>query len=551
MQGTDHNGTPTPPDADFELIAESIPQIVWMAAPDGSTQYFNQRATAYTGVPREANNGWNWLALIHPDDVARTARAWREGVAREAPYAIEYRLRRRDGEFRWHACSAAPVRNRRGEVIKWIATVTDIEDQHRIEQSLRAAQRLTAESLSLLKTLQSTAPIGLGFVDVDFRLVHLNEALAETNGIPIDRQVGRTLAEVIPELWPELGPVYKAVLETGQAVVNRETTGELRGDPGRVHTWLTSFYPVRVEADVIGIGIIVVEITERKEMELKLKHMSEHDPLTGIPNRRKLLLELERVLRHAARYDHAGAVLMLDVDNFKWTNDSNGHAAGDRLLSSVAQVLKCRFRETDIVARIGGDEFAVVLPEVTKEQALTVALELRALLRERPTGPPVHVSIGIALFGGKEALTADDVLGAADIAMYQVKEAGGDWAAVYNGQLGELLSRVKHVREALAENRFVLHAQPIIDLRTDTVAHRELLIRMLSDTGEIIPPGDFLPIAERFSLVGEIDRWVIGEALALALHQPLTVNLSGRSVGDQRILTAVEEAIARVSSPLT
>ena len=306
MQGTDHNGTPTPPDADFELIAESIPQIVWMAAPDGSTQYFNQRGTAYTGVPREANNGWTWLALIHPDDVDRTARAWREAVAREAPYAIEYRLRRRDGEFRWHACSAAPVRNRRGEVIKWIATVTDIEDQHRIEQSLRAAQRLTAESLSLLKTLQSSAPIGLGFVDVDFRLVHLNEALAETNGIPIDRQVGRTLAEVIPELWPELGPVYKAVLETGQAVVNRETTGELRGDPGRVHTWLTSFYPVRVEADVIGIGIIVVEITERKEMELKLKHMSEHDPLTGIPNRRKLLLELERVLRHAARYDHDG-----------------------------------------------------------------------------------------------------------------------------------------------------------------------------------------------------------------------------------------------------
>ena len=106
MRGTDHNGTPTPPNADFELIAESIPQIVWTAGADGATDYFNQRGTDYTGLPRDANNGWGWLALIHPDDAGRTEGAWRDAVECEAPYAIEYRLRSKDGVYRWHECRA-------------------------------------------------------------------------------------------------------------------------------------------------------------------------------------------------------------------------------------------------------------------------------------------------------------------------------------------------------------------------------------------------------------------------------------------------------------
>src|SRR5947209_1713195 len=98
-------------DADFELIAESIPQVVFMAAPDGTTEYFNQRGTEYTGLPPVASDGWNWLALLHPEDAERTERTWRDAVKRGAPYGVEYRLRRSDGEFRWHECRALPVRN--------------------------------------------------------------------------------------------------------------------------------------------------------------------------------------------------------------------------------------------------------------------------------------------------------------------------------------------------------------------------------------------------------------------------------------------------------
>ncbi|MGA2927294.1 MAG: EAL domain-containing protein [Solirubrobacteraceae bacterium] len=536
-------------DIDFELIADSIPQIVWTAGADGATDYFNQRGTEYTGLPQDTNNGWGWLALIHPDDAGRTERAWRDAVECEAPYAIEYRLRSKDGVYRWHECRAMPVRSRGGELVKWIGTVTDIEERRQLEASLRAAERRTAETLSLLETLQASAPVGFGFVDREFRQVRFNEALAATTGLTVEQNIGRTVAEVIPELWPELEPVYRRVLETGEAVVNRETSGAVGGDPGREHTWLTSFYPVRVEGEVIGIGIVVVDITERKASELKLTHMSEHDPLTGILNRRKLISELERILRYAARYDHTGAVLILDVDNFTWTNDSFGHAVGDHVLTSLAEVLRGRSRDTDLVARIGGDEFAVVLPEADEEEAVKLGLEVRALLCGRPLGPPVRVSIGIALFNGHDTRTADDVLVAADIAMYQAKDAGGDQAAIYKGPFGDVTRRVRAIQEALARRRFVLHAQPIVDLRSNHIAFRELLIRMRSDSGEDIAPGEFLPVAERFSLIAEIDRWVINEAIQVARDQPVTVNLSARSIGDPRILTAVRASIAAGLDP--
>ena len=536
-------------DAGLELLAASVPQVVWIAAPDGWSEYFGRHAGFGTELEAKANRGWKWLELLHPDDADRTARAWRDAIAAQAPLAIEHRLRCGDGAYRFHACEALPVQSSDGGIVRWIGTLIDREDHRELEQTLQAARRFTGESLALLETLQSTAPVGFGFIDCDWRVVRINDTLAATTGIPGEQQVGRPIAEVIPELWPELEPAYSQMIETAEPVVNRETEGAVPGDPGHVHTWLTSFYPVRLGSEVIGTGIVMIDVSERKAMERELDHLSEHDPLTGLYNRRRLFGELERVLRYAERYGHRGALLRLDIDNFKWTNNSYGHAAGDHLLKAVAQLLRDRLRDTDILARVGGDEFAVVLPQTTREQALQVALELRALLCERPNAPPVNVSVGITLFGVAEKLSADDVLTAANIAMDHAKQAGGDQATVYDRPAGELLSKVRQLRDALAEKRFTLHAQPIIDLRTGQVAQQELLLRMLSGTGAIIPPSEFLPIAERFSLVTEIDRWVISQALALAHREPVSVNLSARSVGDPRILTAVRDAIGAGLDP--
>jgi diguanylate cyclase (GGDEF)-like protein len=272
--------------------------------------------------------------------------------------------------------------------------------------------------------------------------------------------------------------------------------------------------------------------------------------LTGIYNRRRLIEELDRQLRYAARFSRSGAVLVFDVDHLKFANDTYGHATGDAIIKEVAEVLQSRTRETDIVARLGGDEFAVILPETTQNDAAIVARDVRALLCERHIGPPIMTSTGVVLFTGEREITADEVLVCADTALYEAKERGGDQARVYSGQASGALTWVQRIRTALAEDRFVLYGQPIIDLRSGLVTRRELLIRMLSDDGEIILPGRFIPTAERFGLIREIDRWVTTAGLRLALAgEPVAINLSGHSIGEHSIIALVQGAITHGLNP--
>jgi two-component system NtrC family sensor kinase len=252
---------------DLRLLANAVPHIVWMARPDGSTEYINHWGTEYTGLPAEANYNWGWTSLVHLDDADRARAAWEEATRTETPYELDYRIRRADGEFRWHYFRSLPVRGADGRITRWIGTATDIDDQKVLEESLRRAERQTAETLTLLETLQSAAPVGLGFVDHEFRYVRANAALVAIAGVPVERILGRTVAELAPARWREAEPVYRHVLDTGEAVLNREVTGPTGTEPDRVRSWIVSYYPVRVDAEIIGIGLVAVDLTERTEAE--------------------------------------------------------------------------------------------------------------------------------------------------------------------------------------------------------------------------------------------------------------------------------------------
>src|ERR1700733_424394 len=184
-------------------------------------------------------------------------------------------------------------------------------------------------------------------------------------------------------------------------------------------------------------------------MASPLEHLAENDLLTGVFNRSRLVAELERQLSYSARYSRAGALLTLDIDNFKLANESFGRAAGDVMLKAVSEILRARARATDVVARLGSDEFAVILPEASEDEALFVASNIRAMLCERQLGPPIMVSIGIAVLTG-----AEDILTRAHIALYEAKEHGGDQASVYSEQISGALTWVQRIRTALAEDRF-------------------------------------------------------------------------------------------------
>lgn len=257
----------------------------------------------------------------------------------------------------------------------------------------------------------------------------------------------------------------------------------------------------------------------------------------------------ERVLDPLYR-EQPGALLLLDIDSFHLVNDSLGHEAGDRLLESVAMMLREEARAEDLPARICADEFALLLQRATPEQARGAAERLIALVRERGQ-PTVGASVGIANFGGTgEEVSAEGLMIAADIALCEAKEEGGGRAVDSATGPNRKLTWGDRIREAIDQQRLVVYAQPIFDLRSQCVAREELLVRMLDESGDVIPPSSFLPTAERLGLIAEIDRLVLAKAIELAgRSQPIAINVSGASLCEPALIEDVRAAIADGLNP--
>jgi len=282
---------------DLWVVADSIPHIVWTATSDGSTEYLNRRGTDYAGLDSMTDDG-DVAALFHPDDTDRVQRSWDRAVANEKSFEVDCRIRRHDGVYRWHTLRSLPVRDENSGDIRWVGTATDIEDRRNLESELRWSNRTLAETVTFLETLQSTAPVGIGFVDRDYRIVRLNDVLASINGGTAQAQLGRTVADVVPTMWAQVEHLYRSVLDGGEAIVNREIASEIAAEPGRTHWWLASYYPVRLDQEVIGVGIVAIDITERREAEDERKRLTfaaveaiaatidERDPYTAGHQRR-------------------------------------------------------------------------------------------------------------------------------------------------------------------------------------------------------------------------------------------------------------------------
>lgn len=316
-------------------------------------------------------------------------------------------------------------------------------------------------------------------------------------------------------------------------------------------------------------GALVVQvhdISERKHFVGQLEYFADHDPLTSLYNQRRFRIDVDRQLAYARRHGGGGAVLMLDLDNFKGVNDQYGHAAGDALIIAVAAALSGNSRETDLVARLGGDEFAVLLPESSLDEAHSHAEQLlRAIaavvVEGAGLGITVAASCGVAGFQSDDGQCADDVLINADLALYQAKESGRGCVKVFTTDSGlheKVTARLlwsERIRDALDHDGFALHAKPVIDLQTDAVAFYELVIRLRAPGGILIPPAVFLYTAERFGMAIDIDEWVTGRAITLLEEmdpehpRALAVNLSGASLQGERFAQFLEAHLANATFP--
>jgi len=206
------------------------------------------------------------MSFVHPDDAGVAVSGWMHATSTETVYEREFRIRRFDGAFRWHSIRAAPLRDADGAIVMWIGTATDVDDHRQLEISLRRSEREAHETLSLLRSIDAAAPIGFKLVDCDFRISRINETLAQVNGRSVEDHLGRTVSEIVPDLWPQLEDVYRRAL-AGETVRNFEISGRHAAFPDQPRHWLTSYYPVWIGDEIIGIGNVVLDITERREAE--------------------------------------------------------------------------------------------------------------------------------------------------------------------------------------------------------------------------------------------------------------------------------------------
>jgi len=308
---------------------------------------------------------------------------------------------------------------------------------------------------------------------------------------------------------------------------------------------------------------LVDDISERKSMVEHLRNLAEHDDLTGLYNRSVFLQELERVVERSKRHPQLATLLYIDLDNFKYVNDTLGHIAGDRLLIEVGQLLKGRARRGDLIARLGGDEFTVLLYDTNAEESAILAEAFRRALAEfrfRHGGDQIHLgcSIGVAVIAGSDH-TAQEILSRADFACHLAKREGRNRVHVFESKdeqdVAELsldMGWTRRIKEAIDQNRLVLVRQPIMSTRRRDVASYEVLVRLRDEQGNLLLPAAFLSTAERFGLATEIDRWVIVNAIrALSRHRQTTpairygINLSGHTLSQPDIADFIINELQR------
>ncbi|HET9073739.1 MAG TPA: EAL domain-containing protein [Solirubrobacteraceae bacterium] len=511
------------------------------------------------GTTDAAARAGTYLEVIHPEDrervIGRRARLYDHGEPFDEIFRIQVPGR---PEAVLHALGQLED----GSVAGTGRVTGTVQDITEIERARHA--RLAAEERFRVAFDQGGVATALIGLDGDRRghLLDVNEAYAHLLGTPLERLRNAPLRDWVHPEDRELG--YDACLgrlAEGQASRLQYERQMLCG--GRPLATLVT----DVVIDVPGEARIVIEqavdISERKRFESELRHLADHDALTGLFNRRRFEAELERALAHTRRYGTGGAVLALDLDGFKHVNDIFGHAAGDALVTRLAAALKRALRETDVVARTGGDEFAIILPGAGESEARRVAEKLLGEIRAHGTviegNRHVHVtsSVGITLYATRDRLAGEDLMVEADIAMYDAKAAGKDTVTVFARDEHRRERLVAHqnwigrLRGAITENRLVLWAQPIVSLSGETLPRYELLLRMVGDDGDLIPPAPVLDSAERLGFVEEIDTWVLERAVALleAHHREpghelvLAVNVSAATLNAGRLVEVLERLL--------
>jgi diguanylate cyclase (GGDEF)-like protein/PAS domain S-box-containing protein len=522
---------------------------------DGRIEYANPYFHALTGYTPEETIGRNPRLWQSGQTPLQTYQAMWQTILAGGVWHGEMLNRKKNGELFWEASTISPVRNEKEEITHFVAVKQDITQSKEAEEKLRLWRRALESSVNAITITDVTLP--------DFPYVYVNPAFERITGYSAEEALGKNgrFLQNQDTDQPELEHIRRAVREQrdGKALLrNYRKDGSLFWNE-------LSISPVRNDAGEVTHYIgIQNDVTERKQYEEQLAYQSAHDTLTRLPNRNLAQDRLAQGIIFARRTGHQLALLYIDLDNFKAINDSLGHNVGDQLLQVVAQRLSGCIRSGDTVARMGGDDFALILTGVVHEEDISqvtrkvlAAIAEPAVIESHPL--TVTCSIGVSLFprDGEDAAT---LLKNADAAMYRAKEQGRNsvqyYTAEINSRVFQRLMMENSLRGALERNEFMLHYQPQVSLHSGEMIGMEALLRWRHAEMGMISPANFIPLAEDTGLIIPIGAWVLHTACkqVRAWHDAglpamrVAVNLSARQFREN-IPQLVEKALADSGLP--
>jgi diguanylate cyclase (GGDEF)-like protein/PAS domain S-box-containing protein len=544
----------------YRLLVEQIPAITYIADFRGERPflYVSPQAEELLGYPASewVSDSGLWHRLLHPEDRERVLAEEQRTMAAEETFESEYRLVARDGRVVWIWERDMIVRDDYGKPVCTQGVLVDVTDVKQAEAQVRDERDRAQRYLDIAATM-------IVVIGADGRISLVNRRACEVLGYCEHELLGQDWFEVV---------VPPSDREATQSVFRRMVGGGLEHAEEHENRVISKDGDERLVAwrhkalgDESGRVTAILssgeDITERRKAQERVAYLAYHDQLTGLPNRAALQDHLMVAVARAGRSGLAAGLLCLDVDDFKLVNDSLGHAVGDELLLAVARRLGDAKRHGDVLARAGGDEFLVLLPDLPEEgegSALTAAERVVAAFQDpfEVAGTELHVSasVGVSLFP-RDAEDADELLRHADAAMYQAKRNARAGFSLYTQEGDdpfERLSLTSRLRRSLEQGELVLHYQPIFSLADGKPVSVEALIRWDDPERGLLEPEAFIPAAEHSGLIEPIGEWVLDEVCyqagqwsALGLRPRLSVNASPRELRRPEYADALAAALGR------
>ncbi len=555
----------------FREMLGNVHMVSVIMDTQGNINFCNDFLLRLTGWKREEVLSHNWFDLFIPADKKEIKRDVMEAVQQGVMNSHSTNeIQTRNGERRLIFSNNTLLRDIQGNIVGTAIIGDDITERLKAEEELRTAHQRLNDIIEFL-------PDATFVIDKDRKVIAWNKAIEEMTGVFKKDIVGKSDYAYAKPFYNKPKPIlidlifsdnsdnneirelYQYVERKGNTLYAEFHVPSVFKGTG-ANLWATASPLFDGNNNIVGAIESIRDITESKRLERQLQYLATHDALTNIPNRYSLTETLKRAVAKAKRGEKS-AFLFIDLDNFKLVNDSLGHAAGDELLITLSHILKNNLREGDLLARFGGDEFCVLLEGASFQEAEIVAEKLRRAVDQNELYLDTHkcclnlsISIGVVMVDG--TLDTQKVLSYADNALYVAKEGGRNRVTFLKtdedtqARLDETNRMVSLIQTALRDDLFTLYFQPVIRVSDGKTMHHEMLLRLLDENGEIIMPNRFIPVAERFGLMPQIDHWVV-QASLVALHkfpdlQPF-INLSGLSLGDEVLLEVIEEKIRESS----